>query len=122
MSATKLCTSCDITKPIRGFDKDGTKKDKLQGTCKSCRKDYRLKLSLDKFNITMDKYKEMLKAQNHLCGICFVDEGKSLCIDHDHVTSKVRGLLCSRCNKGLGLLGDSVAAVKSALNYLERCK
>tara|TARA_B110000503_G_C7132135_1_gene407256 strand:+ start:1609 stop:1932 length:324 start_codon:yes stop_codon:yes gene_type:complete len=107
---------------MRGFDKDETKKDKLQGKCKSCRKEYRLKLSLDKFNITMEKYKEMLKDQNHLCGICFVDEGKSLCIDHDHVTNKVRGLLCSRCNRGLGLLGDSKNLVKAALNYFERCK
>ena len=122
MSATKLCNVCNIIKPIRGFAKDGTKKDKLQGTCKSCRKDYRLKLNLDKFNITMEKYNDMLKKQNYLCGICFVDEGKSLCIDHDHITSRVRGLLCSRCNKGLGLLGDSINSVKSALKYLEKCK
>mgnify|MGYP003109650548 FL=1 len=120
MSAIKMCNICNITKPIRGFDKDKTKKDKLQGTCKSCRKDYRLKLNLDKFKLTMQEYNDMLKEQNYLCSICFVDEGKSLCIDHDHITNKVRGLLCSRCNKGLGLLGDSILAVKSALKYLEK--
>jgi|TARA_R110000803_G_scaffold32033_3_gene70958 hypothetical protein len=122
MSATKKCNSCNKTKPVRGFDRDETKKDKVQAYCKSCRKEYRLKLNLDKFDLTMEEYNDMLKKQNYLCGICFVDEGRSLCIDHDHIISRVRGLLCSRCNRGLGLLGDSVDAVKSALKYLERCK
>jgi hypothetical protein len=43
-------------------------------------------------------------------------------IDHCHITGKVRGLLCHKCNKGIGLLGDDPARVAAALNYLEGTK
>lgn len=48
--------------------------------------------------------------------------GKSLHLDHCHETGVFRGWLCSRCNTGLGLIGDSIAAVMQVLAYLERVK
>jgi Recombination endonuclease VII len=47
-------------------------------------------------------------------------EGKSLCLDHDHVTGQFRGWLCHRCNAGIGLLGDNIASLRSAVAYLEK--
>lgn len=41
-------------------------------------------------------------------------------VDHDHDTGKIRGVLCLRCNAGLGLLQDSIRVLKRALIYLER--
>ena len=42
-----------------------------------------------------------------------------LCLDHDHETGLFRGWLCSRCNRGLGLLGDTLLKLKAAVKYLE---
>ena len=43
---------------------------------------------------------------------------KALCVDHDHTTGEIRGLLCANCNLGLGALGDNVRSLKRALAYL----
>jgi hypothetical protein len=57
-----------------------------------------------------------------LCECCGRPPGakRPLALDHDHETGKFRGWLCHRCNTALGLLGDTIAAVKRALAYLER--
>lgn len=71
---------------------------------------------LAKYQLSLDEYVALLKAQDKRCGIC----GKQvkLHIDHDHKTNKVRGLLCNGCNTGLGKLGDSIEGIKAAFNYL----
>ena len=45
-----------------------------------------------------------------------------LCVDHDHITGEIRGLLCQQCNKGLGDFADSVEYLKSAVAYLQSKK
>lgn len=45
-----------------------------------------------------------------------------MCVDHDHETGKVRGVLCRGCNGALGKFGDTVAGVRRALAYLERAR
>lgn len=47
---------------------------------------------------------------------------KPLHYDHDHKTGQFRGWLCTRCNTGLGLLGDTIETVERALNYLKRAR
>ena len=59
------------------------------------------------------------------CAICGdLPAGSSyqngLVLDHDHDTGKIRGALCGRCNKGLGLLGDNLASLRLAVEYLEK--
>ena len=44
---------------------------------------------------------------------------RQLCNDHDHVTNKFRGWLCNSCNRGMGMLGDNIAGLEMALNYLK---
>ncbi|MGH7974764.1 MAG: endonuclease VII domain-containing protein [bacterium] len=53
-----------------------------------------------KYGITFDQYNTLVKKQNKKCAICFDDN--SLCVDHNHKTGKVRGLLCKSCNSRLG--------------------
>ena len=64
----------------------------------------------------------MLAKQNGQCAICATtDPGcghKHFCVDHDHKTGEVRGLLCMRCNKGLGLFKDDPVITQLATNYL----
>lgn len=72
-----------------------------------------------KLGITKENYIELLEEQKGVCSICKQTCTKSLAVDHDHTTGKIRGLLCNSCNRGLGYLKDSVAILKAATSYLE---
>ena len=71
-----------------------------------------------KYGITQDDFNNLVEAQNGLCGICG-DELDKINIDHDHESGKVRGLLCTGCNTGLGHLGDNINGLEKALHYLK---
>lgn len=75
------------------------------------------------YGITSSEYDEMLEAQNGVCAICGQDEQvktRGLSVDHCHTTGKVRGLLCSYCNMGLGLFKDDTEVLINAVKYLAR--
>lgn len=69
-----------------------------------------------RYGITLDEYNQMVKSQRGKCGICA--EKKKLFVDHCHKTKKVRGLLCSQCNHGLGMFKDNVDFLSKAIKYL----
>lgn len=78
------------------------------------------KKQLKRYGLTEQAYQELLQAQGGVCKICAKPPTKqALCVDHDHQTHQIRGLLCSSCNKGLGLLGDSLERINAAKAYLE---
>jgi Recombination endonuclease VII len=60
--------------------------------------------------------------QQQLCAICKKHESETgtLCLDHCHDTGEIRGLLCRKCNAGIGLLGDNLETVRAATAYLSR--
>jgi hypothetical protein len=64
----------------------------------------------------------MLAAQGNACKICGSPNSgeRSLAVDHCHRTQRIRGLLCSACNTGLGSFRDSPELLKSAIKYLAR--
>ena len=72
-------------------------------------------LSVDDFDILMEK-------QNNCCAICKKTciTGRALAIDHDHNTNIVRGLLCNKCNQGLGFFNDSIDLLEGAVLYLKQ--
>jgi hypothetical protein len=74
----------------------------------------------EKYGIGLDEYNKLLAIQNGVCKICGKSDsaGKNLAVDHDHVTKKVRGLLCSQCNTGLGMFQDSIEVLQKAQDYL----
>lgn len=80
------------------------------------------------YNINQKIYNSMLKSQNYSCAICktaFDQTNKKLKqinIDHDHDTGKVRGLLCSFCNRSLGLLKENVITLKNMVKYIKKHK
>ena len=76
-----------------------------------------------KFGTSLDYYNELYEKQHGLCAICGkkeTREGYILAVDHDHVTGKIRGLLCNNCNTGIGLLQDSYDILISASEYIKR--
>ena len=61
-------------------------------------------------------------AQNEKCGICGCGLDDSAHADHDHSSGKIRGLLCFKCNVGLGHFKDDIRLLSAAAEYLERWK
>ena len=84
-------------------------------------KAYRLKY---RHGISIEQYEHMLEEQDHKCAICHSYPRNNLKnpwhVDHNHVTGKIRGILCHHCNTGLGNLKDDVAVLKRAIAYLEK--
>lgn len=81
------------------------------------------------FGIGMPDYFAMLASQGGVCAVCLgsersidprTKEKRMLAVDHCHKTGRVRGLLCSHCNRGIGMLKDSPTLLRAALNYLEK--
>ena len=77
-----------------------------------------------RYGITPEEYERLLEEQNHLCKICGVHDKETpwphkLVVDHCHGSKEVRGLLCSSCNRGLGLLKDSETILMKALEYVK---
>lgn len=76
-----------------------------------------------KYSITLDDYNQMMSDQNGQCKICSRDisnGGKSVHVDHCHDSGKVRGLLCDKCNRGLGYFDENSEWLKKAAKYLEK--
>jgi hypothetical protein len=73
---------------------------------------------LRKYGIRIRDFETLRMAQLGMCAICRSVEWDRLHVDHDHDTGVVRGLLCGKCNKAIGLLEDDPAVVRSAESYL----
>jgi len=75
------------------------------------------------YGITLADYDRMLAEQRGGCKVCWKPpETKRLCIDHCHATRDVRGLLCGKCNTGLGCFDDDPALLRRAADYLDESR
>ncbi len=132
----KLCKRCGETKPFSEFKKKSGINLKLAKSpqahyitpCRVCLSDKykdnkqakigaRKRHLKHKYNIESEVYDEMLEKQKGKCGICN-SVFEIYCVDHNHETGKIRGLLCSSCNKGLGMFTDDIEKLKRAIKYL----
>ena len=71
------------------------------------------------YGMSLRDYDLMLARQLGVCAVCGEQPARRLCVDHCHVTGKVRGLLCSPCNLAIGQLKDSPARLRKAAAYVE---
>jgi hypothetical protein len=145
--AEKTCTCCLTTKPIDDFylTKNGTKANKLvrKSQCKECMKSKMRKWGKENpekhahtrwvydlrttYGMTEKQWLDLLAAQGGGCAICGENEKTvhrsgavwRLSVDHCHTTGKIRGILCNRCNRAIGLLKDDVQLLRKATDYLE---
>jgi hypothetical protein len=98
-TTTKKCTICGVHKPLTEFQK--LKRKYLHSYCRSCLSDY------VKRDSRWDRFGPLLvEKQGNTCAICGTEfTPKTIpCVDHCHITGKIRGALCYSCNVKLGFL------------------
>jgi hypothetical protein len=114
-----------IKKRIRNSVAERTYQKKYRDNNKDKRKNVMLRL---RFNLTLEEYNSMLESQGGVCKICKMsettrknnsDEVRMLCVDHDHNTGQVRGLLCNNCNRALGHYEATKPRAQEFEKYLE---
>ena len=133
----KTCTKCGKKAPLEGFNKEKKAKDGRTSQCKTCcnertRKHYRdnpdAGWSRDikkKYGITPQDYHDLLAEQGGVCanaGCTATNPGPNKnrwCVDHNHDTGEIRGLLCSNCNAAAGILQDHPDTLRGLADYLE---
>ena len=128
VGAAKACRDCGLVLEPDAFYRSAKAADGRSAYCKSCqearvtasmdkkggRRSYRL---LSRYGITAAEADAMLEAQGGLCAIC--RERPAEHVDHDHLTGKVRAMLCFCCNQALGNLRDRADVARAAAAYLE---
>lgn len=137
---SKTCPKCKKIKPADCFYKNKSSKTGLASFCKSCsslkgkewnqKNKERLRHKSREndlkrnYGLTIQEYHALLRKQNGKCDICgSTDPGKNkkyFPVDHCHLTGKVRGLLCGKCNCALGLLNDDLILLEKATDYLRK--
>src|ERR1035437_595706 len=110
------CPKCKKTKLLDEFNKDIHTAFKIAIYCRECNKkrsnlryvsnkdEHRNTQLKSDYKITLDEYNEILIKQEYKCAICgnIKNGNRRMCVDHNHSTGEIRGLLCSRCNLGIG--------------------
>ena len=134
MENLRRCTKCGIEKPLSEFYKDKQKKDGLRPDCKVCNTTQcvnRAKANRESRNwnslkhktgLTKASYKNILDKQKGKCAICgktISENGRNLSVDHCHNTNIIRGLLCTKCNFGIGYFDDRKDLLEKAIHYLD---
>jgi hypothetical protein len=131
------CSKCNLEKDLSQFHKRSNRPCGVRSICKECYKVYPKILKrkenymreydlMKAYNIGVKEYNQMLVAQDGKCLICsrdhktLIGRKKFLCVDHNHKTNEVRGLLCDKCNRGLGLFNDDKEMLMSAYHYLNK--
>jgi hypothetical protein len=74
------------------------------------------------YGLTRDQWQVLFNKQNGSCAICGKSQDKlgyTLQVDFDHVLGKVRGLLCKKCNLGIGMFGEDITRIEKAIRYLK---
>ncbi len=111
---TSLCKGCG-----KSFNISIKKAGYCSSKCRSIHINYK---------INIEDYNKLLSEQNNKCAICkkvFNEDDKKykqINIDHDHKTGKIRGILCSPCNRSLGLMKENVESILNMIKYLNKYK
>jgi hypothetical protein len=122
------CRRCGVVLPRDEFPSVGKLSDGVtfarRNECKPCwaveggRAGWRNNL-MRKLGVTEENYNQMFTDQDGKCAICEEEQPHMrLAVDHDHETNEIRGLLCDRCNRGIGFMRDNPDLLIKAASYL----
>lgn len=118
----KKCSKCKEIKNRSEFHNHKSHRDGLSSQCKLCangkperHKAWHLKSN---YGISLEDYNKILEEQHGACAICGNSPKAYLCVDHDHITGGIRGLLCFHCNVILGHAQDNIETLQKAIEYL----
>jgi len=137
----KICPQCKLAKEKKEFGKDSTTSSGVSSWCKPCKKTWRAKKREDEpdrhkaidfendlkknYGINTHQYNKMFDEQKGCCACCgrsHTDFKRGLHVDHNHTTGQVRGLLCTKCNPGIGYFDESTEKLEMAIAYLNKFK
>ncbi|MGN6608063.1 MAG: endonuclease VII domain-containing protein [Jatrophihabitans sp.] len=125
----RWCPDCEQVKPQDQFPRNRSTTDGYGSYCKPCF-NIRTKVSVERhggnrnyqlrrrYGITVEHFDTMFAEQHGLCAICRAAPAEH--VDHDHVTGRVRALLCFNCNGALGQFRDRPDLMLAAIEYLRR--
>ena len=147
-TGTKHCPRCETVKPLSEFYKSKSTTHGYQVYCKTCcavhhdgwrrknlaktreasrkwreenpdlAKDHKRK---SVYGLSLGEYEALLHKQNGRCAICSSPTAGGrggFHVDHCHNTKRIRGLLCHRCNLGIGQLNHDPSVLEAAIRYL----
>lgn len=129
--ADRPCGVCGQRKPPSEFPR-ASSRGQRRTTCQACaaaqdrarqmpQPDRIRRNNLARYGLTPASYEVLLNFQGGRCALCHGDEpgGQGTWhVDHDHATGRVRGLLCTHCNVGLGMFRDNPDLLAAAIDYL----
>jgi DNA-directed RNA polymerase subunit RPC12/RpoP len=116
----RRCSRCGRKLPMSEFYRDA------DYWCKECYSKYHKEnrnydYLYKKYDMTETEYLDMFKIQDGKCAICGNEiENERLAVDHNHETGRIRGLLCAKCNSGLGMFNDNIGLLQNAIKYLQK--
>jgi recombination endonuclease VII len=126
----KQCLDCNKILDIQYFPRFSSRRDGRHSYCKRCfakrcedskvklhgsTRDFHLKR---RYGLTSADVDRMIGAQGGVCAVCRRRDPQH--VDHDHRTGRVRGILCSLCNQGLGNFDDDVEVMAAAIAYVRQ--
>lgn len=133
------CTGCKVSKALEEFP---PRKRALMGRCRRCRACesswekqhkaakfkadpllHRRKALERSYGMTLEAFDALVTAQGGGCAVCGATKSSNriwrLQVDHDHVTGKLRGILCNRCNTALGMVNDDCSLLEKLIAYVK---
>lgn len=128
----KTCTKCNKDKLLEDFNKNESKWCKTCQDAANAKYDPLLgfKINLKRYyGMSYENYAALQEQQDNRCAICGNQETglywrtkniKRLCVDHNHETKQIRGLLCTNCNHGLGKFHENPELLEKAIQYLKK--
>lgn len=122
----KVCRACHQAKSSVWRKSNPDKVRQYNANTRAKNPEYDKKRAIEyhfrrKFGITVAERDEMLARQSGKCLICETTKpnGKGWCVDHDHTTLRIRGILCAPCNAFIGLAKERIDVLERAINYIE---